>query len=102
MNLESLMRQAQEAQKKLQDSQKKLAQTEFTGTSGGEMVKIVVFGNFSVKQVSIDESLINKEDKEIIEDLIVAAFNDARKKIEESSSGSLKSITEAMPSPFSF
>ena len=102
MDLKSLMRQAQEMQKKMQKMQDELANKAFEGSAGGGMVKISINGGGLAKKIEIDPSLINKDEKEILEDLIIAAFNDAKNKIDEESSGSLKSITNGIPLPPGF
>jgi nucleoid-associated protein EbfC len=102
MDMKSLMRQAQEVQKKMQRIQEELANSDFEGSSGGGMVKILMTGAGSVKKVSIDESLINKDEKEILEDLLIAAFNDAKKKSDDGSSDSLRAATNGMPLPPGF
>jgi len=85
MDMKSLMRQAQEMQKKMQESQEKLANTDFEGNSGGGLVKAVVNGTGTAKKIEIDDSLIKIDEKDILEDLIIAAINDAKKKADESS-----------------
>jgi DNA-binding YbaB/EbfC family protein len=102
MDIKSLMRQAQEMQKKMQKMQDELANTEFEGSSGGAVVKITISGSGVAKKISIDETLINKDEKEILEDLIIAAFNDAKNKSDESSSSSLKSMSGGISLPPGF
>lgn len=102
MDMKSLMRQAQEMQKKMQKIQEEVAATDFEGSSGGGMVKSVVSGSGMAKKITIDPSLINLEEKEILEDLIIAAFNDAKKKADEGSSNALKSATAGIPLPAGF
>lgn len=102
MDMKSLMRQAQEMQKKMQKIQEEVAATDFEGASGGGMVKAVVSGSGMAKKITIDPSLINLEEKEILEDLIIAAFNDAKKKADEGSSNALKSATAGIPLPAGF
>ena len=75
-----LMKQAQAMQQKLQDAQAELDNLEVEGTSGGGVVTVKVTGKGSLKAISIDASLMNPDEKEILEDLIVAAMNDARGK----------------------
>lgn len=96
------MRQAQEMQKKMQKIQEDLANNEYEGSAGGGMVKVVINGAGAAKKVSIDETLINKDEKEILEDLLVAAFNDAKKKADEGSNDALKSATSGIPLPAGF
>ena len=82
-NFNNMMKQAQELQNKMSEAQKKVEQLEAEGSSGGGLIKIIIDGKNLVKSVHIDDSLINSEEKEILEDLIVAAFNDAKEKIQK-------------------
>jgi len=102
MDLKSLMKQAQEMQKKMQKLQENLALQEYEGASGAGAVKVTITGAGVAKKVSIDDSLLLKEEKEVLEDLIIAAFNDAKGKADEASSDSLKSATNGMPLPPGF
>jgi DNA-binding YbaB/EbfC family protein len=102
MDIKSLMRQAQEVQKKMQKIQEELATKEYEGSSGGGMVKVVIIGSGLVQKVFIDPSLVNKEEKEILEDLIIAAFNDAKKKSDDGSNDSIRAATNGMPLPAGF
>jgi len=97
-----LMRQAQEVQKKMQKIQDDLASAEYEGSSGGGIVKVTVAGSGLAKKIIIDESLINQNEKEILEDLLIAAFNDAKKKSDDSSSASIKAATNGIPLPPGF
>lgn len=97
-----LMRQAQEMQKKMQQAQEEIANKEFEGSSAGGMIKITISGAGGAKKISIDPSLINKDEKEILEDLLIAAFNDAKKKSEEGSSDTLRSVTAGIQLPPGF
>jgi DNA-binding YbaB/EbfC family protein len=99
MDIKLLMRQAQEMQKKMQKAQEELANSSYEGTSGGGLVKAEITGAGVATKISIDLSLIEKEEKEILEDLIIAAFNDAKKKSDESSSNSMRSATNGMNLP---
>lgn len=82
-----LMKQAQQMQEKMQKMQEELANAEVTGQSGGGLVSVVMTGRHDVKRVSIDQSLMStdEDDKEVLEDLIAAALNDAVRKVEQSS-----------------
>lgn len=102
MDIKTLMRQAQEVQKKMQKIQDDLANNEYEGASGAGMVKVVVSGSGLAKKVTIQDSLLKKEEKEVLEDLIIAAFNDAKKKMDEGSASSLKAATSGMPLPPGF
>lgn len=103
MDMKALMRQAQEMQKKMQKIQEELADTDYEGAAGGDMVKVLINGAGAVKKISIDPSLLgNKNEKEILEDLLVVAFNAAKKKADDGSSNSLRSATAGMPLPPGF
>ena len=80
--LGNLMKQAQEMQANMQKAQEELANVEVTGQAGGGMVKIIMTGKHDVKRVSIEDSLF-QDDKEMLEDLIAAAVNDAVKQVEK-------------------
>jgi DNA-binding YbaB/EbfC family protein len=82
VGLNEIMKRAQEMQKKLQDIQKQVAEMEVVGQSGGGVVKITISGQHYAKKVVLDPSLL-KEEKSIIEDLIMAAINDGTDKIEK-------------------
>ena len=89
MNMQGLMKQAQMMQKKMEEAQEKLAQTEVIGG----MVKVTVTGKLLTKKIEIDKSLVNPEEVDILEDLIVAACNDAQNKAEAMMNDGLKDIT---------
>ncbi|MCE3254944.1 MAG: hypothetical protein K0R25_438 [Rickettsiaceae bacterium] len=102
MDIQGLMRQAQAMQQKMQKAQEEMASKLYEGVSGGGMVKFTIAGTGLAKKVEIDDSLMKSEEKEILEDLIIAAFNDAKKKSEEDSSSSMKSITNGLALPPGF
>ena len=81
-NLGQMMKQAQEMQAKMQDMQSKLADIEVSGQSGAGMVQVTLNGKGDLKKVKLDKSIVDPEDIEVIEDLLVAAFNDAKAKVE--------------------
>ena len=93
-----LMKQAQKMQEKMQKVQEELANAVTEGESGGGLVKVVMTGRHDVKSVSLDDSLM-EEDKEIIEDLLAAAVNDAVRKIEATSTDKMGSMTQGMGLP---
>ena len=93
MNMQGLMKQAQMMQKKMAEAQEKLSQSEVTGVSGGGMVKITITGKMATKKVEIDKSLLNPDEADILEDLIVAACNDAQTKAEAMMNDGLKDVT---------
>jgi nucleoid-associated protein EbfC len=94
-----LMKQAQAMQQKLQDAQAELDNLEVEGTSGGGVVTVKVTGKGSLKAISIDSSLMNPDEKEILEDLIVAAMNDARGKADRAAQERMESLTKGLPIP---
>ena len=77
-NFNDMMKKAQEMQKKMQEMQESLSSLEVEGTSGGGMVKVVMNCKNEIKKIDIDQSIINKDEKEVMEDLVVAALNDAK------------------------
>lgn len=93
MDMKALMRQAQDMQKKMQRVQEELASKEFEGNAGGGMVVATITGGGILKKISIDPEIVNVDEKDIMEDLIVAAVNDAKKKADSESSDSMKSAT---------
>jgi len=100
-NMGDLMKQAQKMQEQLQKQQEELAKAEVTGESGAGLVKIVMTGRHDVKKVDIDRSLMT-EDKEILEDLLAAAVNDAVRKIEETNKGAMSGLAAGMGMPPGF
>ena len=81
-NLGQMMKQAQEMQTRMQEMQSALERVEITGSAGGDMVRVTVNGKGEMRSLSVDESLVVPADKEVMEDLVVAACNDARKKLD--------------------
>ncbi|MES2677368.1 MAG: YbaB/EbfC family nucleoid-associated protein [Pseudomonadota bacterium] len=102
MDIQGLMRQAQAMQQKMQNAQEELAKVLYEGSSGGGVVKITLTGGGEAKKIFIDDSLIKLDEKDILEDLLVAAFNDAKKKADDASSSSMKSLTNGLPLPPGF
>lgn len=96
-----LMKQAQMMQDKMQKMQEELANAEVTGQSGAGMVSVVMTGRHDVRRVNIDDSLM-QEDKEILEDLIAAAVNDAVRKIEKNSQDNMANMTAGLQLPPGF
>ena len=99
VNIGNMMKQAQQLQKKMSEAQEKLNAIEVEGTSGGGMVKVISTAKGDIKRISIDETLMKKEEKEITEDLIVAAINDAKKKGEIAAQEEMKNVTGGLPPP---
>ncbi|MBR1734997.1 MAG: YbaB/EbfC family nucleoid-associated protein [Alphaproteobacteria bacterium] len=81
-NFSQILKQAQQMQEKLTQAQNKLNELEIIGTSGGGMVSVIISGKSEMKKVNIDPKLLSPDEAEIIGDLITAAYNDARSKLE--------------------
>ncbi len=90
-NIGDLMKQAQEMQEKMQQAQQEAANTEVEGQAGAGMVKVTMTGRYDVKRVVIDDMVLG-EDKEILEDLLAAAVNDAVKKVEATNQNAMSSL----------
>lgn len=99
--LGDLMKQAQAMQEKVQKMQEEVANLEVKGESGAGMVKVIMTGKHDVRQVEIDQELMNG-DKEMLEDLIAAAFNDAVRRLEEEQKDKMGSLTSGIPLPPGF
>ena len=96
--LAGLMKQAQAMQENVKKAQDKLAQTEVEGESGAGLVKVVMTGDHTARKVTIDPSLV-ADDRDMIEDLVVAAFNDAKRKADELSQQIMGGVTGGMGLP---
>ncbi len=96
--LGNLMKQAQQMQENLQKAQEELANLEVTGESGGGMVKVVMSGRHDVRNVSIDATLLG-DDREMLEDLVAAAVNDAVRRVEEESKSRLAGMASGLDLP---
>jgi DNA-binding YbaB/EbfC family protein len=94
-----LMKQAAALQEKMQSLQAEIVALEVTGTAGAGLVTVVVDGKGGLKSVKIDASLAKPEEVEILEDLIVAAANDARAKAEALAAEKMKTLTAGLPLP---
>lgn len=94
----NIMKQAQEMQERMQKVQEELASLEVIGEAGAGMVKITVTCNHNVRRVDIDPSLMD-DDKDMVEDLVAAAFNDAVRRIQETSKEKMGDVTGGMPLP---
>jgi DNA-binding YbaB/EbfC family protein len=82
-NLGQMMKQAQEMQVKMQDMQAALDSMEVSGASGGGLVTVTMNGKGAARGVTIDAALLKADEKDVLEDLLVAAFNDARNKVDD-------------------
>lgn len=89
MDFNQFLKQAQGMQKKMQDMQDQMANAEYIGKAGGGLINITVTGRGEVRKVDIASSLLKANEKDILEDLIVAAFNDAKQKVDQDSQNSM-------------
>ncbi len=96
--LGGFMRQAQEMQENLKLVQEEIANKEIEGSSGAGLVKVIMTGKHDVKRVQIEDSLLD-DDKEMLEDLIAAAMNDANRKVESYTKDKMSSISSGLPLP---
>jgi nucleoid-associated protein EbfC len=99
MNINKMLKGLQQGQQKLQEMQAKVAQQEVSGQSGAGMVKVTMTGAGEMRQVKIDPSLVSPEEVEVLEDLIVAACNDARTKADEAMKKAMAELAGGMGLP---
>ncbi len=99
VNIGNMMKQAQQLQQKMSEVQEKLKSIEVEGVSGGGMIKVTASAKGEIKRIFIDESLFSVKEKEMTEDLIVAAINDAKAKGETASQEEMKNVTGGIPLP---
>lgn len=92
MNIQQMMKQAQSMQKKIQDLQKLMDAKEIVGTAGGDAVTVITTGKGEVKKVKIDKDIVNPAETEIIEDLVVAAFNNAKRNADQYSNEEMNKL----------
>jgi len=97
----NLISQAKKMQEKMKETQENLKKIEVEGVSGGNTVKVVLNGDGELKKIFLDETLL-KESKEIIEDLIVAAHNDAKLKLKKKTSEEIAKATGGIDLPPGF
>ncbi len=98
-NLGQMMKQAQKLQERMGELQEQLAAVELTGASGGGMVQVTLSGKGDVRKLKIDPSLVDPEDVEVLEDLIVAACNDAKAKLETHVAEKMAEVTGGLKLP---
>ncbi len=101
-NLGQMLKQAQQMQTKMQEMQEALAEIEVTGSSGAGMCEVTLNGKGEAKRVKIDPALITPDDAEVLEDLILAAINDAKAKAEEKSREEMQKLTGGLQLPPGF
>jgi DNA-binding YbaB/EbfC family protein len=96
MNIQKMMQQAQQMQERLQ---KQMAEMRIDATSGGGMVTVTVSGNKLLLAIKIDPEVVSKDDTEMLQDLIVAAVNDAHRKVDEALAGQMQGLMGGMRIP---
>ena len=95
-NMNNLMKQAQRMQRQMEEQQKELEEKEFTASAGGGAVEVTLNGKYEVTKISLDEEVVDPEDIEMLEDLIMAAANEAYRQLDEFSQSSMAKITGGM------
>lgn len=98
-NIGQMIKQAQEMQEKMAEMQAELEAVEMTGVAGGGMVELILNGKSDVKKVKIDKSLLDPAEGEVLEDLIVAAFADARRKVSAHAEQEMQKLTGGLNLP---
>jgi nucleoid-associated protein EbfC len=98
-DLMKMMKQAQEIQGRMQQMQEELAALQVEGQSGGGLVKVTLNGKMEARSVKLDPSLLKPEDAEMLEDLILAAFQDAKVKVEAAMQEKMREVTGGLPLP---
>lgn len=98
-NLGQLMKQAQQMQAKMAEMQEQLGRMEVEGAAGGGLVRATITGKGEVKQLKIEPSLVDPKEVEVLEDLIVAAINDARTKADNAAAEEMKKLTGGLNLP---
>lgn len=101
-DMTNIMKKAKEMQQKMQQIQDEMANLKVTGTAGGGLVSITLNGQNIISEVKIDPSLIKPEESEILEDLIMAAHNEAKEKISTAMAEKTQNITAGLPIPPGF
>ena len=92
-NMANLMKQAQKMQRQMEEQAKELEAKEFTATAGGEAVEVTVSGKKEITKVKLAEEVVDPDDIEMLEDLIMAATNEALRKMEEESAALMSKLT---------
>ena len=102
MDMKFLMKQAQDMQRKMETIKKELAQKEIRVSSGGGMVELVINGQQEIKEINIDTDIIDPEDKEMLEDLVLAAVNEGIRQSKEMVNEEMSKLTGGMNLPGMF
>jgi DNA-binding YbaB/EbfC family protein len=101
-NLNDMMKQVQQLQTRMQEVQARLENLSIEGKAGGDLVKVTLNGKGIMIGIVIDSSLLKPEEKEIVEDLVIAAYADARAKMEAAVAEEMKQVTGGIPLPPGF
>lgn len=101
-NMNNLMKQAQKMQKQMEETTKELEEQTYEATAGGGVVSVVVSGKKEVVSIHLDEEVVDKDDIEMLEDLIIAATNEALRKQEEDQNAKMSKITGGLGGGFPF
>ena len=101
-NMNNLMKQAQKMQRQMEEATKALEETEAEATAGGGAVTVKVSGKKEVLSIKIEEEVVDPDDIEMLEDLIIAAVNEALDKVDEESAGAMSKLTGGMGMPGMF
>ncbi len=101
-NMNNLMKQAQKMQRQMEENQKELEEKEFVASSGGGVVEVAVSGKREVTRVTLKEEVVDPDDIEMLEDLIMAAVNEALRQVEAETSEAMSKLTGGMGGGFSF
>jgi DNA-binding YbaB/EbfC family protein len=101
-NIGQLLKQAQAMQEKVAEIQAQLEAVEMTGLAGGGVIAVTLNGKGDVKTIKIDKSLLDPEEVEVLEDLIVAAFADAKRKVKAHAEQEMQKLTGGLPLPGGF
>ena len=101
-NMNNLMKQAQKMQKQMEESQKELEAAEFTAAAGGGAVEVTVTGKKEVTKVKLDPEAVDPDDVEMLEDLVMAAANEAIRKMEEDTAAVMSKLTGGLGGGFPF
>ena len=101
-NFGQMMQKVQEMQEKMQNMQEQMEDIEIEGSSGAGSVVVVLNGKGNIRRITIDPGIVNSQDVEILEDLIVAAVNDAKAKVESIASEKMQEMTGGLPLPPGF
>lgn len=98
-NMQNMMKQMQKMQKKMTKAQEELGEKEIEGTAGGGMVKVVITGHKQIVDVVIDPEVVDPDDVEMLQDLVLAATNDALKRVDDLTNDTLGQFTKGMNIP---